>query len=134
MEKLLYLEIIGPAKVFFKGNVTSVTIPGKLGEFQVLYNHASLVSTLGFGRIKIEKESGDKELFYAKGGVVEVKKNKVVILAEEIIGVNEIDREEVENELSILEKKLLEKGVNKVEILDKMEILRTKLRLSKEIT
>ncbi len=134
MEKIIYLEIIAPGKVFYKGNVLSVTVPGKLGEFQVLYNHATLVSTLGFGRLKIEKETGEKEHYFANGGVVEVKNNKVVILAEEIINVTDIDKKQVENELSVLEKKLIEKKINKDEILDKMEILRAKLRLSGEVT
>lgn len=134
MDKVLYLEIIGPGKVYYKGNIVSVTIPGKLGEFQVLYNHATLVSTLGFGRIKIEKDNGEIQHFYANGGLVEVIKNKVTILAEEIMSMGDINVKEVENELSLLEDKLREKGVDKDEILNKMEILRTKLRLTKEIT
>jgi len=130
LDKLIYLEIIGPGKVFFKGNVKYVTIPGELGEFQVLYNHASLISTLGFGRIRIEKENDDIEVFFANKGVVEVKNNKVIILAEEIVNAKDIDKKDIEIELKTLEKKLSEKGVDKNAVLNEMEVLRTKLRLS----
>ena len=49
----MYLEIISPEKTLFKGEVESVLFPGTYGDFQVLNNHAPIVSTLTKGKVKI---------------------------------------------------------------------------------
>jgi F-type H+-transporting ATPase subunit epsilon len=76
------LEIITPDKKIFSGEVSAVTFPGTEGQFQVLNNHAALVSTLGQGPIVVE--GAHKETFTVDGGVVEVLNNKVLVLAESI--------------------------------------------------
>jgi len=76
------LEIITPDKKIFSGEVSAVTFPGTEGQFQVLNNHAALVSTLGQGAIVVE--GAHKETFAVDGGVVEVLNNKVLVLAESI--------------------------------------------------
>ena len=48
----MYLEIISPEKTLFKGEVESVLFPGTYGDFQVLNNHAPIVSTLTKGKVK----------------------------------------------------------------------------------
>lgn len=78
------LEIITPDKKVFAGEATAVTLPGTEGQFQVLNNHAPLVSTLGTGELTVET-AGTKQVFRIDGGVVEVLKNKVLVLAEAII-------------------------------------------------
>ncbi len=78
------LEIITPDKKVFAGEATAVTFPGTEGQFQVLNNHAPLVSTLGTGDLTVEA-GGAKQVFRIDGGVVEVLKNKVLVLAEAII-------------------------------------------------
>ncbi len=75
------LEIITPDKSVFKGEADVVTLPGKSGEFQILNNHAPLVSTLAKGDLSIES-AGQKKTFYVDGGVIEVSDNKVLVLAE----------------------------------------------------
>lgn len=78
----MHLDIVSPDKNIFSGAVKSIQLPGTAGSFGILNNHAPLISTLKGGKIKI-KDSSDKEVFFEiKGGVVEVLKNKVVILAE----------------------------------------------------
>ena len=67
------LEIITPDKKIFSGEVAAVTFPGTEGQFQVLNNHAALVSTLGKGAIVVE--GAHKETFTVDGGVVEVLNN-----------------------------------------------------------
>ena len=52
----MYLEIVTPEAVLFSGEVTSVTVPGVNGEFQMLDNHAPIVSTLKDGEIRIESK------------------------------------------------------------------------------
>jgi F-type H+-transporting ATPase subunit epsilon len=74
------LEIITPDKKVFSGEVEVVTLPGTDGSFQVLKDHAALVSTLGKGILK-----ADKQEFTIDGGVVEVLNNKILVLAEAVL-------------------------------------------------
>ena len=77
----MHLEIITPDKRIFSGEVTSVSVPGTDGRFQVLNNHAPIISTLQRGQVKIKSAEGEKT-FDVQGGVIEVLKNKVIVLAE----------------------------------------------------
>ena len=77
----MFLEIITPDKKVFEGEVSSILVPGADGQFQMLDNHAAIISTLVNGKVKI-KTNGGEETFDVHGGVVEMLKNKVVILAE----------------------------------------------------
>ena len=77
------LEILTPDKKIFEGDVTSVTVPGAQGSFEILNNHAPIISTLDDGKVVV-RGSGSEQFFYTKGGVVEVIDNKVVLLAEGI--------------------------------------------------
>ena len=78
----MLLEIITPEKKIYSGEVKSVRLPGSAGSFGVLKNHAPLISSLKKGDIKVVDEQKQNHLFPIKGGVVEVLKNKIVVLAE----------------------------------------------------
>lgn len=92
----MYLEIVSPEATLFAGEVTSVTVPGINGEFQMLSNHAPIVSLLQEGNVMIqgniviEEEFENKFSKGAKGetvlainsGTVEMKDNKVIVLAD----------------------------------------------------
>lgn len=78
------LEILTPDKKVFEGEVRSVTVPGTMGSFEILNNHAPIISTLDDGKL-IVRGSGKEEVYLIKGGVVEVLNNKVMVLAEAII-------------------------------------------------
>jgi len=75
------LEILTPDKKVFEGEVTAVTVPGTMGSFQILRDHAPIISTLEDGPVIIKNKT-DEQTFLIKGGVVEVLKNKIVVLAE----------------------------------------------------
>ena len=79
----MHLEIITPDKKIFTGDVTSVIVPGTLGQFEILKDHAPIISTLQNGKVKVKNKEGVK-YFEIKGGVVENLKNKIVILAESV--------------------------------------------------
>ncbi|MEY4594032.1 MAG: synthase subunit epsilon [Bacteroidota bacterium] len=79
----MLLEIITPDKKVYAGEVSSVSVPGMDGRFQLLNNHAPIISTLLNGKVKIKDKEGEK-LFDVKGGVIENLDNKVVILAESV--------------------------------------------------
>ena len=80
----MILEIITPEKNVFNGTVDSVILPGKSGSFQLLNDHAPLVSTLQKGDLTFEI-NGKKETLLVDGGVLEVANNKVLVLAEAIV-------------------------------------------------
>ena len=75
------LEILTPEKEIFKGDIKSVTLPGTLGEFEILNQHAPITSTLTSGSIKIVTEKNEKNNFDINGGVVEMLNNKIIVLA-----------------------------------------------------
>jgi F-type H+-transporting ATPase subunit epsilon len=77
----MLLEIITPDKKLFEGEVSSVTVPGKTGKFQMLNRHAPVISALKKGIIKIKTKEGPSS-FPINGGVVEMQKNKIIVLAE----------------------------------------------------
>ena len=80
----MYLEILTPEKKIYEGNVTSATFPGSDGSFQVLDNHAPLISLLKEGIVEYKSKEANASLSIT-GGVVEVLKNKVVLLADGIV-------------------------------------------------
>ena len=77
----MHLEIITPEKKIFEGEVTVATFPGADGSFQVLNDHAPLVSLLKDGQV-IYKSKESTQQVTITGGVVEVLKNKVIVLAD----------------------------------------------------
>ena len=76
------IEIVTPEKTIFTGEVVLVQLPGTDGLFEILNNHAPLIAVLGKGKIKIEDKNKSIQFFNINGGVVEVLKNKVLVLAE----------------------------------------------------
>lgn len=80
----MYLEIITPDEKVFSGEVNGVHFPGTDGGFEVLNNHAPMISTLAKGNIKI-RSTGNEKTVMIDGGLVEVLNNKIVVLAEAVI-------------------------------------------------
>ncbi|MBL7887763.1 MAG: F0F1 ATP synthase subunit epsilon [Flavobacterium sp.] len=93
----MILEIVSPEATLFKGEVTSVSLPGVSGSFQILNNHAPVVSILKKGTVKIEAtsfkfEKEVKEKFVKindqnytleiESGTIEMNDNKVIVLAD----------------------------------------------------
>ncbi len=78
----MLLEIISPDKNLFSGEVISLRVPGSKGPFQILNNHAPIISTLEKGVIRIMVTDKEQRTFEVDGGVVEVKNNKIIVLAE----------------------------------------------------
>ncbi len=76
------VEIINPDKLIFSGEASLVQLPGKDGSFEILNNHAPLIAILKMGKVKIIDNNKNTEFFEIKGGLIEVVKNKVLILAE----------------------------------------------------
>jgi len=80
----MHLEIITPDKTVYDGEVESATFPGSKGSFQVLKNHAALISSLEKGKVIYKTNSGEQEIM-VDGGIVEVLNNNIILLAESVI-------------------------------------------------
>ncbi len=92
----MYLEIVSPEATLFAGEVTSVIVPGVDGEFQMLNNHAPIVSLLQEGNVKVDgniaidedyaskfsKDANGKTVLSITSGTVEMKDNKIIVLAD----------------------------------------------------
>ena len=102
----LLLEIVTPERQVFRDEVDSVVCPGVEGELGILPHHAPLLTTLGFGELRIRR-AGEEEFFAIAGGFLQVRPDKVVVMAETADLASEIDlekameaRREAEQQLS----------------------------------
>lgn len=78
------IDIITPEKKVYEGIIKSVRVPGKKGSFQILKDHAPIISTLDSGSVIIVDEQENEKLFEITGGVIEVKANKIILLADSV--------------------------------------------------
>jgi len=78
----MHLEILTPEKKIFEGEVDIATFPGADGSFQVMDNHAPLISLLAEGVVEYKSKAAGQDSIRITGGVVEVLKNKVILLAD----------------------------------------------------
>jgi F-type H+-transporting ATPase subunit epsilon len=88
----LLLEIVTPERLAYSDTVDAVNLPGVEGELGVLPHHAPLVSMLGVGELRIRK-GGSEESFAIVGGFLQVRPDKVVVMAETADMASEIDLE-----------------------------------------
>ena len=90
----MHLEIVSPEAKLFSGEVESLTVPGASGSFQVLNNHAPIVSTLTKGQVRIQgnikldetnqifTQEGANTFFDIQSGAIEMRDNKVILLTD----------------------------------------------------
>ena len=103
----IQLEIVTPERLAYSDEVDSVVVPGTLGELGILPHHAPLVSTLGVGELRIRK-GGSEESFAIVGGFLQVRPDKVVVMAETADMASEIDLESAETARREAERALAE--------------------------
>ncbi len=78
------IEIITPDRKVYEGDIKSIRVPGKKGSFQVLKDHAPIISTLENGTVIMIDQNDDEKRYQIDGGVIEVKVNKIILLAESV--------------------------------------------------
>ena len=126
--KTIKLEVITPSKHAFEGIVTSVTVPGSMGGFQVLYNHAPILSSLDVGIVSIKESNGNEMKFATGGGTVEVLNNHILLLVESFESPSEIDIQRAEKSMDRA-KKRLSKDSNE----EKVDMARAEVSLKRAI-
>jgi len=90
----LHLEIVTPERLAYSDDVDMVLVPGTEGELGILPHHTPLVSLLGYGELKVRKD-GHEESFAIVGGFLQVRPDKVVVMAETASLASEIDLEKM---------------------------------------
>jgi F-type H+-transporting ATPase subunit epsilon len=79
------IEIITPDKKIYDGEIKSVRVPGKKGSFQVLKDHAPIISTLDRGSVRMIDQENNEIIYDISGGIIEVKANNIILLADSVI-------------------------------------------------
>ncbi len=74
------LEIITPEKIIYKGKANSIILPGKKGVFQILKNHAPIISTLQKGSIKFKNDNNEEKNIDIDSGIIEFQNNNAIVL------------------------------------------------------
>jgi len=129
-DNLLKVDIITPQSVVFSGEAISVNVPGSLSPFEVLINHAAIVSSLESGVIKI-KLKDNSPIFFASGtGFIEVNKNVVSILVETAVNALEIDKDKVLSAIDNFKTEITKTTNNaeKIIIASKLSVEQAKLK------
>jgi len=119
------LEIITPEKIIYKDSVDSITVPGTKGMFQVLKDHAPLMSTIEIGVITLKKNDKNTH-FTTAGGTIEVLNNNVMILADSVEVVGDIDIERAEHAKTRAEENLKNKK-------EEIDFVRAELALKRAV-
>jgi len=112
MARTLTCEIVTPERKLFSSEASFVAVTTANGEMGILPMHAPVVSTLGYGEVRVKcDEQSDPETFAVGGGYVQVNPDDhVIVLANRAVKVADVDKDVVAQELEKLEAKLAEKG------------------------
>ncbi len=96
MAATIRCEVVSPERLVFSEDVLSVLVPGVAGQMGILPRHAPLMTILTIGEIVVKRQDGSELYFAVSGGFVEVRPDKVVILADAAERSDEIDIERAE--------------------------------------
>ena len=96
--------ILTPERVLFEGEVGFAVVQAHNGEMGFLFNHSPLISELGIGEVRLRDEKSTN-YFVVEGGAVEIRDNKLIILAENAIPKSELKVEEIEKKMKELSSK-----------------------------
>lgn len=117
-------QILTPDGPVFEGEAVGVKLPGTEGSFEVMYNHANLMSYLNIGSAEVKKENDSPEIYAISGGFVEVSNNNLILLAEAAESAAEIDTERAQ--------KARERALKRLKD-EKMDHFRAELALKRAI-
>ncbi len=121
MSKTFHAQLLTPNGSLFDGEIIGMKVPGSAGNFEMLYNHAPIVSTLTIGKVEIQK-ADDTTLSYAvSGGFVEMNDNQVTLLAEDAVESADIDADEVRKTLTEARVRLKENPKDREKIQNEIE-------------
>ena len=108
------LSIISAESKVFEGKVENILVPGMVGDFLVLSNHAPCISSIRPGFLEFSEGTNDKQRYFVSGGIIEVINNMVSILVDSAISGDKIVKDDITNLISEVDDRLsAEDTVNK---------------------
>ena len=94
------LSIISAESKVFVGKVESILVPGMVGDFLVLSNHAPCISSIRPGFLEFSEGTSDKQRYFVSGGIIEVINNNVSVLVDSAVASDKISKEDITNLIS----------------------------------
>ena len=108
------LSIISAESKVFEGKVENILVPGMVGDFLVLSNHAPCISSIRPGFLEFSEGTSDKQRYFVSGGIIEVINNMVSVLVDSAVSGDKIVKEDITSLLSEVDDRLsAEDTVNK---------------------
>ena len=106
MTSKFQLTIISAEDKVFEGEVENVLVPGMIGDFLVLSNHAPCISSIRPGFLEISEGTSKKQRYFVSGGIIEVSNNLVSVLVDSAIAGDKIVKEDITNLIHEIDDKL----------------------------
>jgi F-type H+-transporting ATPase subunit epsilon len=103
---VFHFELVSPDKLLFNGAAQSVLVPGADGDFQVLRDHAPVMTALRPGVVAIEEEGGKTTRFFVRGGFADVNPGGLILLAETAIPAEDVSAARLDEEIKNAEEDL----------------------------
>jgi F-type H+-transporting ATPase subunit epsilon len=100
------LTIISAESKVFEGKVENILVPGMVGDFSVLANHAPCISSIRPGFLEFSDGTSDKQKYFVSGGIIEVINNMVSVLVDSAVSGEKIVKEDITNLISEVDKRL----------------------------
>ena len=94
------LTIISAESKVFEGKVENILVPGMVGDFLVLSNHAPCISSIRPGFLEFSEGTSDKQRYFVSGGIIEVIDNNVSVLVDSAVASDKIAKEDITNLIS----------------------------------
>ena len=94
------LTIISAESKVFEGKVENILVPGMVGDFLVLSNHAPCISSIRPGFLEFSEGTSDKQRYFVSGGIIEVINNNVSVLVDSAVASDKISKEDITNLIS----------------------------------
>jgi F-type H+-transporting ATPase subunit epsilon len=132
MANNLHFDLVSPERLLMSAQVEMVTVPGVEGDFGVLVNHAPVISTLRPGVLTVQRQGGESERIFVRGGLAEVNLEGLTVLAEEAMPLAELDAARLDQEVKDAEEDVVDardEGTRQKaqETLDRLKELRVAL-------
>ncbi len=106
MTNLFDLTIISAESKVFEGKVENILVPGMVGDFLVLANHAPCISSIRPGFLEFSEGTSDKQKYFVSGGIIEVINNMVSVLVDSAVSGEKIVKEDITNLISEVDERL----------------------------
>ena len=100
------LSIISAESKVFEGKVENILVPGMVGDFLVLSNHAPCISSIRPGFLEFSEGTSDKQRYFVSGGIIEVINNNVSVLVDSAVASDKISKEDITNLISEVNERL----------------------------